>query len=238
MKNILIPTTVENDILTAVKTAVKYTTGTNCSIVLMMLQKIPNTYSASQFLRETTPSCTPAQNSLLNQCREVVTQTGNCRLLIHHQCGMSAPLLKNLMDHLGTDLVILTRSYKEEKNSLHTTCRQLLLNSKFPILHLGNESEEYNFNKAMYLEYPKIDLGIHEVQKLINEQFSFKIVSQAKIEESIDEMVPHIAETISKNNIDILIEARRTAKKSGRKEQSVNHNLGLPLLSVHAETVT
>ncbi|WP_240732523.1 hypothetical protein [Flavobacterium alkalisoli] len=239
MKNIIIPTTIEDDTLTAVKTAVKYATGKNCSIVLMLLQKIPDTYSASQFLRETSPMYTAAQSEIIQKCRETVANTHNCRLVIHNQYGISGPLLKNLMEYLATDLVILTPSYKAEKNSLHSYCIQLLLNSKYPLLHLSNNPEENDFNKALYLEHSKIELGINDVQKIVSEQFSFKIVSQARIEESLEEMAAQITETISKNNIDILIEARKSAKRSlSRKAQPVNHNLGLPVLSVYAEVST
>ncbi|RYJ41204.1 hypothetical protein [Flavobacterium beibuense] len=239
MKNIIIPTTIEDDTLTAVKTAVKYATGKNCSIVLMLLQKIPDTYSASHFLRETSPNYTIAQTKILQKCRETVATADNCRLIIHNQCGISGPLLKNLMEYLATDLVILTPSYKAEKNSLHSYCIQLLLNSKYPLLHLGNNPEENDFNKALYLEHSKIEFGINDIQKIISEQFSFKIVSQARIEESLEDMAAQITETISKNNIDILIEARKSTKRSlNRKAQPVNHNLGLPVLSVYAEAST
>ena len=71
---------------------------------------------------------------------------------------------------------------------------------------------------------------------MITNQFPLKIVSQARIEdENTADMVQHITETISKNNIDILIEARKISKTKKKSNGAANHNLGLPLLSVYAD---
>ena len=236
MKNMLIPTTFEEDTLTAVKTAIKYAQGKNCSLILMQLQKIPDTYSSISFLRETTPSFTKAQEDVLERCRQTVAQSGNCRLKVHNQCGISVPLLRNLTKYLNIGLVILTPSYKNEKAAIHKDCKTLLQNSKCSLLHLEANNDEYEFTKALYLEHTKVELGINELQRMITEQFPLKIVSQARIEEENPaDIEPFLSETIAKNNIDILIEARKSSKKRSNTTIGTNHNLGLPLLSIYAD---
>lgn len=241
MKNILIPTVLEEDTLTAVKTAVKYATGKNCSVVLMLLQKMPDSFSSASVLRETKPSYTPAQSSILTQCRQIIQASGNCRLVIHNQCGISAPLLKNLIEYLGTDLIIFTPSYKEDKNALNSYCTQLLLNCKCPILHLGPNEYGNDFNKALFLEGEQTKLDIVQLQQIINGQFNFKIVSQAKVteEQNPADITPLLSETISKNNINLLVETRKAEKRKLKKKngKNVNEVLGLPVLSIFEEVV-
>ena len=237
MKNILIPTTFEEDTLTAVKTAVKYATGKNCAIVLLQLQKMSDSYSSLSVLRESKPLYTAAQNEIISKCRETAEQSGNCRLVLHNQCGISAPLLKNLIEYLGTDLVIFTPSYKEDKNVLNSYCTQLLLNSKCPILHLGLTENEHDFNKALFLESEQTTLNISQLQQIINGQFNFKIVSQAKVAEEHNpaDFAPLLSETILKNNIDLLVETRKSEKRKTKKKaaKNVNESLGLPVLSIY-----
>lgn len=241
MKNILIPTTLESDSLNAVKTAIKHADGQNCSIVLMLVYKTPDADSGSLFLRELSLNLTVAQLKTLKDCHALADATENCRLKVHNQCGMSRPLLKNLIDHLGIDLIILTASYKKECAYIHTYCTKLLLNCKSPILHLGNKFSDYDFNKALFLERNQTKMGVQELQQIINKQFTFKIVSQAKFpeEQNPADIAPLLIETISKNNIDLLIETRKVEKRNAKRKESavINEALGLPMLSIYDEVV-
>jgi hypothetical protein len=240
MKNILIPTVLEEDTVAAVKTAVKYATAKNSIITLMILQKLPDSFSAAAILRETKPSYTTAQDDILEQCLQIAAASGNCRLVVHNQCGISAPLLKNLMEYLGTDLILFTPSYKEDKNTLNSYCAQLLLNSKCPILHLGGNENDNDFNKALFLEREQTKLDITQLQQIVNGQFSFRIVSQAKVpdEQNPADITPLLSETILKNNIDLLIETRKSEKRKKKKsEKTLNESLGLPVLSIYEEAL-
>jgi len=241
MKNILIPTTLESDSLNAVKTAIKHADGKNCSIILMLVYKTPDTDSGSLFLRELSVKLTTAQLKILEDCNTLADDTENCRLKVHHQYSISRPLLKNLIDHLGIDLIILTASYKKEYANIHTSCTKLLLNCKCPILHLGVNQNDYDFNKALFLEHDQTKLGIQELQQIINKQFTFKIVSQAKFpeEQNPADITPLLIETISKNNIDLLIETRKVEKRKLKKKENalINETLGLPMLSIYDEVV-
>ena len=240
MKNILIPTVLEGDTITAVKTAAKYATGKSTSIILMLLQKMPDNFSAAATLREMSPSYTAAQNNILSECRKITEESGNCRLVIHNQCGISAPLLKNLMEYFGTDLIIFTPSYKENKNALNNYCTQLLLNCKCPILHLGRNECEIVLNKALFLEHEQTKLEIAQLQQIISKQFNLKIVSQAKVPKENDpaSFTPILSETIVKNNINLLVETRMADKKKKKKtDKPVNEFLGLPVLSIYEEVI-
>lgn len=240
MKNILIPTVLEEDTLSAIKTAVKYASGKNSTITLMLVQKMPDNFSAAATLREMSPSFTTAQNNLLCDCRNAIEASANCRLIIRNQCGISAPLLKNLMEYMGTDLIIFTPSFKNDRNPLNTYCAQLLLNSKYPILHLGNCENESDFSKAMFLEREQNTFDITQLQQIINEQFNFRIVSQAKVadEQNPADISPLLSEAIIKNEINLLVETRKAEKKKRKKiEKTVNEALGLPVLSIHEEVL-
>ncbi|TRW26572.1 hypothetical protein FMM05_04120 [Flavobacterium zepuense] len=237
MKNILIPTILEADTVGAVKTAAKHASGQNCAVVLMLLCDVPDTYSAGYLLQKITPGYTAAQSAVLNKCKEIIKNTPNCVLQVHIQHGISAPLLKGLIEHKGIGLTILTTSYKQEQQKIHRYCTALLLNSKCPLLHLGQNCTGQLLSKAMYLEQEKTTVGLQEVQDMINDRFSFTIVSRAMLasEQDPEDLAPMLAEAIFKNDIDVLVETRKPEKvKLNRKSHSVvNEALGMPVLSLY-----
>jgi len=238
MKNILVPTTLQHDTIYSVKAAIKQSAGANCVITLVLLNEAPDAESAAYFLRKTKYANTTAQSMVLENCRRAAYSTANCRLEIHNQYGLSAPLLKNLLEHLGTNLIIIPASYKKETGKIHHHFLGLLANSRIPMLHLTIDCQESEFNKALYLEHNKNQLDVQQLQKHINTQFSFKIVSQATISEQYPaELGSQITEAISKNNIDLLIETRKPEKIRNKKGINVNDTLGLPVLSIYEEAV-
>lgn len=225
----------QHDALYSVKAAIKQTAGTNCTITLLMVHDAPDAESASYFLRKTRQSLTDAQLAVLEDCREAVAQTTNCRLEVHNQYGLSAPLLKNLMDHLGVNLIIIPASYKLETARINRNCLELLANSRMPILHMTDDCEEQEFSKALYVEQNP-QLGVQELQQLISNQFSFKIVSHVALNA---ETLPtaQLTEAIEKNNIDLVIETRKPEKRKKNKNLVVNDSLGLPVLSIYEDAV-
>ena len=236
MKNILIPTTLENDTLTAVTTAIKHAKGSNATIVLMDLCDAPDAYTAAEFLRKNRQPMTAAQNQVLEQCSLLAEKSGNCTLRLHRQQGLTGPLLRNLLDYLATDLIILSPSYKAETCRAHRSCISLLAKCKTPILHLGHQEKECELTNALYLENNRTRTGLQELQQLVSGQFSFRIVSQAQLEEQNPrDMTPFLSDAIARNNIDLLIETRRPQGRT--KQHIVNDQLGLPVLSIHEEAI-
>ncbi|MEZ0130491.1 universal stress protein, partial [Flavobacterium sp. LBUM151] len=94
MKNFLIPTTLEQDTIIAVKSAINQAKNTNCEIILVMVSDTPDTFSASQFLREMKTSLTVSQEEVLETCRYIIGHTPNCKIKVHNQYGLSAPIFK------------------------------------------------------------------------------------------------------------------------------------------------
>lgn len=241
MKNILIPTTLHTDTVNAVKTAIKQSKGKSCTIVLLQVCDVPDTESGAFFLRTFKNELSVSQKSILELCRNLVATSQNCTFKLQHQYGISAPLMRNLLDHLHVGLIILTPSYKTAEKKIHNQFLQILSNCKFPILHLNSNFEEHDLNKAMYLEQTKSRLQAEDLQQLMQGQFDFRIVSQAKIfeDQTVEEINPELSEAISKNEINLLIQTRKPEKiKLKNKEKSmINESLGLPVLSLYEEII-
>jgi hypothetical protein len=159
MKNILIPTTLQQDTFTAVKAAIKQAAGTNCIITLMTVHDVPDIESAAYFLRKSKNTLSKEQEQVLDNCTAATSKAPNCQLEVHNRYGLSAPLLKNLLEHLGTNLIIIPPSYKQQRENIHQYCLGLLANSKIAILHLTEYCEEQEYNKALYLEHASHSLG-------------------------------------------------------------------------------
>ncbi|OYX86179.1 MAG: hypothetical protein B7Y83_02315 [Flavobacteriales bacterium 32-34-25] len=238
MKNLLIPSTLESDTINAIKVAIQQSKGQNCTIFLALVSEIPDTYSSATFLRSMKSEMTVSQKNVLDYCRELTTISQNCNLKIHYQYGISAPLMKNLIEHLDVELTILTPSFKNAQKRIHNQFTQILSNSKCPILHLSPNFEEQDLTKAMYLEQTMSKLQVEDLQELIPNHFNFKIVSQAKIfsDQNPEDIQNLLAEAITKNKIDLLIETRKPKKiKLKNKKESTNESFGLPILSLYEE---
>lgn len=240
MKNFLIPTTLKDDTIAAVKSAITQSKNTDCEIILMMVSETPDAFSSSNFLREMRTGLTRSQEEVLETCRYMIDHTKNCKIKIHNQYGLSSPILRRVIEHFSVKLVILTYSYKQETKRIHQYLVQLSGNQKCPILHLGNEQLKKDFSKALYIENSNANMHVKDVQQFLNDNFSYEIVSKtAKTDENYDEIAPYLSEAISKYEIDLLVETRKGEKikfKKNKKE-SINEKLGLPVLSLYEEIV-
>ncbi|OXA75514.1 Universal stress protein family protein [Flavobacterium aquidurense] len=240
MKNFLIPTTLEEDTISAVKSAVNQAKNNNCEIILMIVSDTPDTFSASQFLREMRVSLTASQELVLETCRYIIGHTTNCKIKIHNQYGLSSPIFKGIIEAFDVKLIVLTQSYKQETKRIHQYLMQLAGNQKCPILHLGNEHYKEDFNKALYIENGKANMHVKDVQQYLSANFSFEIVSQtSKFDDNYEEFAPYLSEAISKYDIDLLVETRKgeKIKFTKNKKENINDRLGLPVLSLYEEQV-
>ncbi len=239
MKNILIPTTLKDDAIKAVKTAVRNGNGDSIKIVLLMFSEMPGGITDLLFAPQSGYELSLQEQQVLDDCRKYVRDFDRISLNIHHQYGVTAPLLRNIMDHHGIGLTILTPSYKAETNYIHLQTVQILENSKCPILHLTDKVEELALDQAIFVENAATHLSMKEIQLMLKQEFAIRVVSQAKIDQnhSIEELSPVLAETIEKNNISLLVETRKTEKRKIGLKKKNNQNslaelLGVPVLSV------
>ena len=233
MKNILIPTTLQSDTINAVKTAINSSNGEQSQLILMLLADIPDTFSSSSLLRNINEGLSNTQENVLLMCRQIILESKNCNLKIHHQYGISSPVFKNIMEHFTIGLTIITPSFKSSKKKINSFCVQIISNSKCPILHTSANFGEEIFSQALYIKNSDSSLHAEDLQAYVNTLFSLKIVSESETNES----QPFLSDTISKNNINILIETRKPKKlKLLKKEKAaLNELLGLPVLSLYEE---
>ncbi|KQB37138.1 hypothetical protein [Flavobacterium aquidurense] len=238
MKNFLIPTTLKDDTICAVKSAISQAKSSGCEIILMMVSDAPDTFSSSGYLREMRTGLTASQETVLDTCRYIIDHTPNCKIKVHNQYGLSSPIFKRIIDVFSVKLMILTHSYKQETKRIHQYVVQLAANQKCPILHLSLEQYKDDFNKALYIENASGNMHVKDVQQFLSANFSFEIVSQtASFEDNYENFAPHLSEAISKYDIDLLVETRKGEKIKFKKKKTENLNdkLGLPVLSLYEE---
>jgi hypothetical protein len=239
MKNVLIPTTLKPDTLKAIKTAVRNANGENVKIVLLMLSEMPDGISDLLFSIKSSYAATVEEIRVLDQCKKYTKDYENIFLQIHHQTGISAPLLKNIMQHHAIGLTILLPSFKSETKNIFKLAVRLLNNCNCPILHLTEKVESLALDQAIYVENTPSRITMEEVQQMLKNEFAIRVVSQAKLKEgqSPEELSPVLAETIQKNHIDLLIETRKPEKPRLRGSKngastSIAEKLGVPVLSL------
>ncbi|KFF04379.1 hypothetical protein [Flavobacterium reichenbachii] len=240
MKNFLIPSTLKEDTILAVKSAVNQAKDSDSEIILMIVSEAPDTFSSSSFLREMKTGLTASQAEVLETCRYIIDHVPNCKLKVHNQYGISAPILKRIIEVFNIKLIFLTPSYKQETKKIHQYFIQLAGNQKCPILHLSTEVNKDAFNKALYVENANINLHVKDVQQYLSANFSFTIVSQTpSFDDNYENVQPYLSEAIAKHDIDMLVETRKGEKIKFKKvkKQNVNEKLGLPVLSLYEELV-
>ncbi len=238
MKNFLIPTTLKQDTIFAVKSAVNQANDNKCEIVLMLVSDTPDTFSSSHFLREMNSGLTPNQEDVLDQCRAIIANSDNCKIKVHNQYGLSSPIFRRIIEVFDVKLLILTHSYKQETKRIHQYLVQLAGNQRCPILHLGNDPIKEDCNKALYIENATANTHVKDIQQFLDKNFSFEIVGQtSNYQNNFEEVAPHINEAISKYDIDLLIQTRKGEKIKFKKQkkEEINELLGLPVLSLYEE---
>lgn len=235
MKNVLIPTTLQQDTIQAMKVALAQSENENCTVVLMLLKETPDTASAAFWLRNMQNELTSLQEEVLEKCRSMVTFHKNCHLNVHQQYSISGPLIRNFIENREIGLIILPDTFRKSEKEINRYCYRLLTNCKIPILQLATDYEEHLFEKALYIENANSNVQAQDLPKMIGGHFSFRIVSQTKVsDQNPEEMTPVLYDAIYKNGIDLLIETRKPQKISLSKKNkpSWNENFGLPVLSV------
>jgi hypothetical protein len=239
MKNVLIPTTLKEDTLKAVRTAVRNANGNNLKIVLLILSEMPDGISDLLFATQSGYETSVTEQRVLNQCRHYAQNFENISLNVHHQYGLTAPLLRNIMHHHAIGFIILTPSYKAEKELLHKTVVKLLNANKCPILHLTDTPTELILEHAIYVENAPSQISMTEIQHFLKDEFDIRVVSQATLQEgqNPEDLKPVLEKTIQMNNINLVVETRKPEKPRimARKysvRESLAEKLGVPVLSV------
>lgn len=237
MKNILIPTTLQQDTIQALKIALAQSEEKKPhTIILMLLKETPDTASAAYWLRKMQSELTRLQQEVLEECRNMASLHTHCKLELHQQFSISGPLLRNFMGAREIGLVILPDSFRKSQKQINCYCLKLLKNRNIPILQLASEFEEHLFSKALYVENSDSNVQVKDLWNMIGDHFSFRIISQAKVldQQNYEEMTPILYDAIYKNGINLLIETRKPQKIGlfKKKTTSLNENFGLPVLSV------
>lgn len=239
MKNILIPTTLKQDTLQAVRTVIKNVREDNVKIVLLMISEMPDGITDLLFASRSSVETSVQEQRVLEDCRRYVAGLDYVSLRVHHQYGISGPLLRNIMNHHDIELVVLTPSFKREKASIFRQAVKLLVNCKCPLLHIPEKAEELALDQAIYVDNSPANISMEEVQKMLSLEFDVRVVSQTKLQQgqSTEDLAPELVETIERHNIDLLVETRKTEKRgwgAGRIEGHVSlaEKLGVPVLSL------
>lgn len=240
MKNFLIPTRLTPDTISAVQTAINHSKNENIKIILFLVTDEISSFSAAQYLRERDNQITHKELDVLDNCRDLIQKFPNCQLEFKRQSGITAPLLKNLLQFYSVDLILLTKAITTSKKSVHINLVQIIENQKTTILRLINDAST-QLNKAIYLENSLSRLNIDDIQHYMQNQFPLQKISQVlkKEQENSEYINSLLAEILSKNDIDFVIETRTSerSKVKNKRQNELNQNFDIPVLSLHEETI-
>ena len=237
MKNVLIPTTLNSDTLKAIKTIIANMHNGNTKIVLLLLSEMPDGITDLLFSSRSAGEISFDKRHVLDECRKYTETLKNVSFHVHHQFGVSGPLLRNIMNHYSINLTVLLPSYRAEKESVHQQAVSILTNCSCPLLYLPETLESLALDQAIYLEKESTRISMEEVQRMLKQEFDIRVVRQAKLNGyTEEELKPVLAETLDKSNVGLLVETRKPEKPGWRStskaQLSLAGKLGVPVLSI------
>ncbi len=111
MKNILIPTTLEPDTLTALKMLLDYSRHERTKVVLLLVSEMPFGIADMLFSAWSVDELPEEKRHVLECCRHFTETLPNSTFHIHHQVGVTNPILRNILDHYSINLTVILQSF-------------------------------------------------------------------------------------------------------------------------------
>jgi len=154
MKNIIIPTTFENDTIDALKVAADLKRKGSGQIVLISLSEITDSITDLLFLSEKNVQNVGNRDKLFADWSKALDDFALPKLPIieHHQYGISRPILIQLLEHFKAEMVIVPNSFLQSKLFIHRLFLRLLNKSEFPVMQLPDDTDgSEEIQRALYL---------------------------------------------------------------------------------------
>lgn len=224
MKNILIPTTYEIDSTDALKVAADICQHLGCGeIILFSISEISDSITELLFLSSKDNIDLKKRDAVLQFWETYRSEHRmNTTIKFHHQYGLSRPVLEQIIDRFGADMVIVPQSFQLSKNYIHQFALKLFNQCNSPMMLLpGKNLSTKSIQRALYLD--KADLNPAGVVQ----QYPFHVIHQSMIETDGQESIRTLVE---KMQIDLIVKGKRKTNTSDYEIDS--EELGLPILTI------
>jgi|GEM_PF-2498213 len=219
MKHILIPTTYGSDTVDAMKVAANLATAGECEITLLSISPLPDSITDLLFITKPEHLALEKHDALMRDW-QTVQQHQSVRPTVneHHRFGITEPVLKQIMQRLSVDIVVIPPSFQQSTEFAHTLFIRLLRKSHCPAMFLPQwKNTPEHLRRALF-----IDAGKYPGEAL--ESLPFHIIHQSMIRPTEHLSLRQIVEN---HQIDLIVHGKTTP----RAEQEIS-NLGLPVLAV------
>jgi len=141
----------------------------------------------------------------------------------HHQYGVSRPVINQLLDRMGTEMIIVPQSFQQSRNYIHKSLLSALNKLHYPLMLLPlGEAVPAMIQRALYLNQ---DPG-PAVMPL--SQFAFHIIHQNMLTESMQR--EPLKQVVSDFKIDLVVQSREGSRVPQNNELTTE--LCLPVLTV------
>lgn len=224
MKSILIPTTYEFDTTQALKAAADMYRVQTGEITLFSVSEIPDSITELLFLASYDGVDFQQRETVLQFWHDYQTrQRITANVSMHHQHGMTRPVLKHLLNRFNPDLVIIPQSFQQSKQFIHQFTLKLLHQSECPLMLLpAREFSHKGIQRALYLD--------EAVKKLAGDvqQYPFHVIHHSMIANAEADSIRSIIEEMQ---IDLIVKGKRKKGSSDHQEANMA-DLGLPILTI------
>lgn len=224
MKNILIPTTYEIDSTDALKVAADICQHSGGGeIILFSISEISDSITELLFLSSKDNIDLNKRDAVLKFWESYSSQHRmNANIKFHHQYGLSRPVLEQVIDRFGADMVIIPQSFQLSKNYIHQFALKLFNQCNSPMMLLPPKNLSYKgIQRALYLD--KADLKSPGVVQ----QYPFHVIHQSMIEKENQEPIRALVERMQ---IDLIVKGKR--KTNACDYEIDSEELGLPILTI------
>lgn len=109
--NILIPTTLEPDTLTSLNMLLGHIRHERTKVVLLVVSEMPFGIAEMLFSSWSVDALPEEKRHVLECCRHFTETLPDSTFYIHHQVGVTNPVLRNILDHYRIDLTVILQSF-------------------------------------------------------------------------------------------------------------------------------
>lgn len=223
-KNVLIPTTFEEDTKTAVRLATDIYQGSAAEIILCSISEISDSITELLFLNAGDYIDVSKRDSIIsfwNQHKKEACE--KAELATHHQFGLSQPTFNKMMERFEPDMVVVPQSFQQSQQYIHQFALKLFHKSRYPMMLLPGSAETFKgIQRALYLDEPK-QAGSVAVQ-----QYPFHVIHKSMVEGQEYDSTRMIVE---KMQIDLIVKPKRK-QGSLTEHDRESGTFGLPVLTI------
>lgn len=224
MKSILIPTALTPDTLAVLRTVLGDTHYEQVKVVLLLASEMPYGITEMLFSNWSVEELPTAKRLVLEGCRDFIESLPNTIFHIHHQVGITQPLLRNILDHHNINLVVIPSFFYSDESWINRQVVSILMKSACSVVCISEErqsKEQPTFRTADFNTLP-----VKTIPKVFSQSATTQKGSEANVQHDKSSSSSGLMENIPTSRVSRrgIVAQRLLATSFGIPPASIQNN--------------